>query len=203
MIKEKEKIQVKKNKRNIPINPRSTKTTLELRFHNKNSNNEPLASYQQKVSSTIENNSRANNNKVPPNSEKKFIQKKSAELMKYKINKIQIKKKECQKQIKIKNKVILNSNQNSDLKQEIGGIKSDIGEIKSGIGRIESDISEIESGIEEISKGIENVNNSLNDLKNILIKGFETAFSLLQNNMNQFEEKKNFQDSKKILNKNR
>ena len=181
MIKNEKKIQVKKNARNIPINPKSTKTTREIRFHNKKSSNEPLSNYQQKVPSTIENNRRANNNKVPPNSERKLIREKSAEIMKYKTaNKIQIKKKESQKQIKIRNQISLNSSQNN-LKQEIGEIKSGIGEIKSEIG---------------------GVNNSINGLKRILTKGFEALFFLIQKNMKEFEEKrKEFQDSVEISNK--
>jgi hypothetical protein len=185
MIKNEKKIQVKKNARNIPINPKSTKTTREIRFHNKKSSNEPLSNYQQKVPSTIENNRRANNNKVPPNSERKLIREKSAEIMKYKTaNKIQIKKKESQKQIKIRNQISLNSSQNN-LKQEIGEIKSGIGRIESGIGEVKSEIGD-----------------SINGLKRILTKGFEALFFLIQKNMKEFEEKrKEFQDSVEISNK--
>ena len=55
----------------------------------------------------------------------------------------------------------------------------------------------------EVKTEITKVDSSLNDIKNILIKGFEALFQLLQNDKTQFEaKKKEFQESIDISNKN-
>lgn len=190
MLKNTKKIQTKKSTRNIPINPKSTRTTRNLGLSNKKIqiNNDPFSFHQQKVPFTIENNIRLNNNKFPPKAERNPTPEKSADRIRYKSSKIQIKKKESDKQIEFKNKNYVITNQNN-LSQEMCELKSGIGEIKEGIGRIETGIGELK---EEVKTKTTKVDSSLNDIKNILIKGFEALFALLQNNMNQFEEKKNF-----------
>lgn len=198
MSKNTKKNLVKKSTRNIPINTKSIRTTRDLGY-NKRITNEPFSINQQKVSFTIENNIGLNSNKFPPNVEKKTAREKSADRIRYKSSKIQNKKKESEKRIEFKNKNYVISNPN-DLRQEIGELKSGICEIKSGIGEIKGGIGELKG---EVKTEITKVDSSLNDIKNILIKGFEALFQLLQNNTNQFEaKKKEFQESIDISNKN-
>ena len=201
MSKNTKKNLVKKSTRNIPINTKSIRTTRDLGY-NKRITNEPFSINQQKVSFTIENNIGLNSNKFPPNVEKKTAREKSADRIRYKSSKIQNKKKESEKRIELKNKNYVISNPN-DLRQEIGELKSGICEIKSGIGEIKGGIGELKGEIREVKTEITKVDSSLNDIKNILIKGFEALFQLLQNNANQFEaKKKEFQESIDISNKN-
>ena len=198
MSKNTKKNLVKKSTRNIPINTKSIRTTRDLGY-NKRITNEPFSINQQKVSFTIENNIGLNSNKFPPNVEKKTAREKSADRIRYKSSKIQNKKKESEKRIEFKNKNYVISNPN-DLRQEIGELKSGICEIKSGIGEIKGGIGELKG---EVKTEITKVDNSLNDIKNILIKGFEALFQLLQNDKTQFEaKKKEFQESIDISNKN-
>ena len=201
MSKNTKKSLVKKSSKNIPINTKSIRTTRDFGY-NKKIYNEPFSINQQKVSFTIENNIGLNSNKFPPNVEKKTAREKSADRIRYKSSKIQNKKKESEKRIELKNKNYVISNPN-DLRQEIGELKSGICEIKSGIGEIKGGIGELKGEIREVKTEITKIDSSLNDIKNILIKGFEALFQLLQNNANQFEaKKKEFQESIDISNKN-
>ena len=105
MSKNTKKNLVKKSTRNIPINTKSIRTTRDLGY-NKRITNEPFSINQQKVSFTIENNIGLNSNKFPPNVEKKTAREKSADRIRYKSSKIQNKKKKAKNESNLKIKIM-------------------------------------------------------------------------------------------------
>ena len=94
MSKNTQKNLVKKSSRNIPINTKSIRTTRDLGY-NKRITNEPFSINQQKVSFTIENNIGLNSNKFPPNVEKKQLEKNLQIKYDIKVAKFKIKKKKA------------------------------------------------------------------------------------------------------------